>query len=76
MLFFYSISTFVCYLIPKVSFFYISGTISPWAIRWFISIARGISPKVNVIAILMFELSWYNVATQHVNHCAVGITCT
>ena len=29
---------------------------------------KGISAKMNVIARLEFELSYYNVAVQHVNH--------
>ncbi len=31
--------------------------------------AKGISPKVNVIVRLEFELAYYDVAALHVNHC-------
>ena len=29
---------------------------------------KGISPKVNVIALLEFELAYYDVAVQHISH--------
>ena len=31
------------------------------------------SPKVNVIAWLVFELTYYDIAVQHVNHYPAGI---
>ena len=31
---------------------------------------RGISPKVNIIAQLEFELTYYDIVVQHVNHYA------
>ena len=34
----------------------------------FIPFPRGISPKVNVIPQLDFELIYYDVAVQHINH--------
>ena len=33
---------------------------------------KGICQKVNVIALLEFELTYYNVAAQHVNNYAMG----
>ena len=32
--------------------------------------SKGISPKVSVIARLGFELAYYDIAVQHVNHYA------
>ena len=32
------------------------------------SILKGINPKVNVIAQLEFELSYYDITVQHVSH--------
>ena len=57
---FNGISTFVGYSKPKLSWSNNSGTIEP--------IFKGISPKVNVIERLEFELGYYGVAVQHVNH--------
>ena len=34
---------------------------------------KGISPKVNVIVQLEFELAYYDVAVQHVSHYAMGL---
>ena len=33
---------------------------------------KGISPKVNVIARLEFELAYYDIIVQHVSHYATG----
>ena len=33
---------------------------------------KGISPKVNVLAQLEFELTYYDVAVQHISHYAMS----
>ena len=33
---------------------------------------KGISPKVNLIALLDFELAYFKAAAKKVNHCATG----
>ena len=62
------------YLIPKKNS---SGTIKPitGGIRLFHIFPKGISAKVNVIAWLEFELTYYNVTVQHVNHYTTETPC-
>ena len=36
------------------------------------SFLKDVSPKVNIVAWLEFELAYYNVSLQHVNHYAMG----
>ena len=62
---FNGISTFLGYLMPKLSFSKNScGTIKPIAgrIKWFIHFPNGICPKVNVVVQLEFELAYYDSA--------------
>ena len=39
---------------------------------FFSNFPKDISPKVNVIAQLEFELTYYNVTVQHFSHYAIG----
>ena len=41
----------------------------------FISLAKGISPKMNVIVQLEFELVYYDVTVQHFSHYTTAIWC-
>ena len=41
-------------------------------IRGFHPFTEGINPKMNPMARLEFELSYYDVTVQHVNHCTTG----
>ena len=58
------ISTFVGYLIPKISF-YLTHNKGDKKVYTF---PNGISPKVNVIVQLEFELTYDDVAVQHDSH--------
>ena len=48
----------------------ISGIIYPWAkgLEEVYSLPDGISPKMDVIARLEFELTYYDVSVQYVSH--------
>ena len=37
-----------------------------------ITFPKGISPKINVIVLLEFELTYYDIAVQHITHYAMG----
>ena len=56
------------YSIPKPSSRKIWSSTDSREIRGFIAFPLGISPKVNVIAWLVFELVLYGFAVQHVSH--------
>ena len=40
--------------------------------KGFLIFPKGISPKVNVILWLVFELAYHNVTIQHVSHYTMG----
>ena len=49
-------------------------SIAGWVgIRWFNTFTKVISPKVNTIAWLEFELAYFEAAVQHFSHYATGI---
>ena len=66
-------SSFIFTKIIVCFFVYFSGIsiinlINSWANKVVHSFHKGIRPKVNIIAWLGFELAYYNVAFQHINH--------
>ena len=75
---FNGISTFVDYLMPKPSLWKTAVILFKSLleeIRAFIPFSRGISPKVNVIARLAFELVYFEVAEQQLSHYAMRTPC-
>ena len=68
---FTNISTILGYLMPKPSFKRAAVILfNPY------TFPKGISLKVNVIARLMFEPAYYDVAVQHISHYAVRTPST
>ena len=59
------------YLVPKPSLWKNSSGTGEGEIR-FLTFSKGISLKVIVIAWLEFELTFYNVTIQHINHYTTG----
>ena len=45
-------------------------------IRWVHTFSKGISPKVNVIARLEFELAYFETAIQHLSHYTIDLLPT
>ena len=70
-LLFHPISIFLCYLMPK-SFFLKNSSCTIYLIagriRGVYTFLMGICPKVNVIARLEFELTYYDSVVHRFNH--------
>ena len=57
-------------LVEEQSWYYSTNS---WWDKRIHTFPKGIGPKMNVIARLEFELVYYEVEVQHVNHYATGI---